>query len=185
MLKLVRPTVEYLQSYREAVQEDQELRDPAIHQLIDPAQAIEQAYNFEHGIDLPEGYVPATTFWLVETTSSVDGTNAVDANHKSGRFIGRINIRHKLTPFLLRYGGHIGYEVRVSETNKGFGTQMLAMVLPYCKHELKFDRLLITCDDTNIASSKVIEHNGGVLENKVKNMLERGEVLTRRYWIEL
>jgi predicted acetyltransferase len=45
--------------------------------------------------------------------------------------------------------------------------------------------VLITCDDDNIASIKVIEHNGGVLEDRVTNRLERGIVTTRRYWIEI
>jgi len=44
---------------------------------------------------------------------------------------------------------------------------------------------LITCDDDNIGSIKVIENNGGILENKVKNSLARGNVATRRYWINI
>jgi predicted acetyltransferase len=39
---------------------------------------------------------------------------------------------------------------------------------------------LITCDDDNIGSQKVIEANGGILQDKINN--QRG-VLTRRYWI--
>ncbi|MCT7707108.1 MAG: GNAT family N-acetyltransferase, partial [Lactobacillus iners] len=46
-------------------------------------------------------------------------------------------------------------------------------------------KVLITCDDDNIGSIKVIENNGGILENKVKNSLSRGNVITRRYWINL
>ena len=39
------------------------------------------------------------------------------------------------------------------------------------------DRVLITCDDTNVASATVIERNGGVLED-----LRGGK---RRYWVDL
>ena len=54
------------------------------------------------------------------------------------------------------------------------------------KELIKDDRVLVTCDDDNIGSAKVIENNGGILENKVINHDEYGdEVLTRRYWIKI
>ncbi len=62
---------------------------------------------------------------------------------------------------------------------------MLAMVLRFCREEMGLNQVLITCDDDNIGSIKVIEHNGGVLQNKVVNRLQRGVVTTRRYWITL
>ena len=68
---------------------------------------------------------------------------------------------------------------------KGYGTKMLSMALAYCKETLNLNKVLITCDDDNIGSIKVIENNGGILENKVKNSLSRGNVITRRYWINL
>jgi predicted acetyltransferase len=43
--------------------------------------------------------------------------------------------------------------------------------------------LLVTCDDDNIGSRKIIEKNGGVFEGLVKNTREM--VAKRRYWIEL
>lgn len=56
------------------------------------------------------------------------------------------------------------------------------MTLRFCKDELGLCRVLITCDDDNAGSAKVIKSNGGVLENKVENYLDRGAVVTRRYW---
>ena len=38
-------------------------------------------------------------------------------------------------------------------------------------------------DDDNIGSYKVIENNGGVLENKIENEDKGEKFLTRRYWI--
>ena len=43
----------------------------------------------------------------------------------------------------------------------------------------------MTCDDDNIGSSKVIENNGGILENKVENEDGDETFLTRRYWINI
>ncbi len=61
----------------------------------------------------PEGYVPATEFWWV------DGET----------FLGRITIRHRLTPHLLEVGGHIGYDVRPSARRRGHATEMLRQTL--------------------------------------------------------
>jgi len=43
------------------------------------------------------------------------------------------------------------------------------------------DRVLITCADDNVASARVIEHHGGVLEDVRDTELGR----TRRYWVSL
>jgi predicted acetyltransferase len=106
----------------------------------------------------PEGYVPATTLWWVEDEE----------------YLGRIAVRHRLTPHLLEQGGHIGYDVRPSARRRGHATAMLRAVLPVAR-ELGIESALVTCDADNIASRKVIEHNGGVLED------QRGEKL--RFWV--
>ncbi len=102
------------------------------------------------------------------------------------KFIGIIHIRIELTPFLLSYGGHIGYGINPKYWRQGYGTELLKLGLIRIKELIKDDRVLVTCDDDNIGSAKVIENNGGVLENKVLNKDEYGdEVLTRRYWIKI
>jgi predicted acetyltransferase len=106
----------------------------------------------------PAGFVPATWYWYV------DG----DA------YLGRIQIRHRLTPTLRELGGHIGYGVRPSARRKGHATAMLREVLPYAR-ALGLERVLVTCDTTNTGSRKVIEANGGEFED------ERGGKL--RYWV--
>ncbi|MBR5982007.1 MAG: GNAT family N-acetyltransferase, partial [Firmicutes bacterium] len=101
------------------------------------------------------------------------------------KFIGRVNIRHRLVPHLEQFGGHIGYMIRPTEQGKGYGRMQLAMALDWVRENLDLDRVLVTCDDDNIRSARVIEANGGVLENKVENFEFGKTVLTRRYWIEL
>ena len=51
---------------------------------------------------------------------------------------------------------------------------MLALALPHAR-DLGIERALITCDASNIASRKIIEHSGGVVDDV------RGEVV--RYWV--
>lgn len=104
------------------------------------------------------GWVPCTTLWYVE-----------------GRgYLGRLAIRHRLTPWLLERGGHIGYDVRPSARNNGHATNMLADALPIAKR-LGIADVLVTCDVDNVASRRVIEKNAGQLED------ERGGKL--RFWI--
>jgi len=43
--------------------------------------------------------------------------------------------------------------------------------------------VLVTCDDDNVGSAKVIESCGGVLKNLVAG--REGSVPKRRYWVEI
>jgi predicted acetyltransferase len=49
--------------------------------------------------------------------------------------------------------------------------------------EIGLRRVLITCDATNIASRKIIEANGGQLQDE--RLLPGRTIPTRRYWVEL
>ena len=106
----------------------------------------------------PDGWVPATELWWVD----------------ADEFLGRVGIRHRLTPMLLEVGGHIGYDVRPSARRRGHATEMLRQALQVA-HELGIDRALVTCDADNIGSKTVIERNGGVLEDEREGKL--------RYWV--
>jgi len=129
---------------------------------------VRNALNHAKGIGLRDGWVPAHTFWLVRNERTI---------------LGVLNLRHSLTSFLELEGGHIGYSVRPSERGKGYATRMLAMALDEARR-LGMKRVLITCDQRNIASARVIQKNGARLENEVASHLPGREV-TQRYWIEL
>ena len=127
---------------------------------------IKQVENYDKGI-VQKGHVPATTYFCCRKSDD--------------KIIGSIDIRHELNDFLRKYGGHIGYSIRPTERRKGYGAQMLALALEKCR-ELGLDRVLITCDKTNIASSATVIKNGGVLEDEIAE--ENGNIL-QRYWITL
>lgn len=95
------------------------------------------------------------------------------------------NFRHALTDSLEKIGGHIGYGIRYSMWNKGYGTVMLKEALIYAKEELGLKKVLITCNDDNIGSYRVIEKNGGILQDKIMNHINGKEQLSRRYWITI
>lgn len=62
--------------------------------------------------------------------------------------------------------------------------KVLQLGLEEFKTLIEDDKILITCDDDNVGSYKIIESNGGILENKVENEDAGEKFLTRRYWIE-
>ena len=95
-----------------------------------------------------------------------------------GILVGAVNIRHRLNEQLLLNGGHIGDGIRPSQRRKGFGTQMIALALMECR-KMGLSKVLMVCDQENIASARTIQKNGGVLENEVTV----DGVPEQRYWI--
>jgi predicted acetyltransferase len=110
------------------------------------------------------GKVHASYWWIVEGET----------------YLGAITERHEHNDFLLEVGGHIGYGVRPSARGRGLARWALAAVLPRAA-ALGLERVLVTCDDDNVASIRTIESNGGVLEDVRGTGAER----KRRYWIDL
>jgi predicted acetyltransferase len=176
MLKLVLPDKKYKDSYISMVKEFQEEDNPNAQGFMkmdvkklekDFESHIEKLANMRNGINLREGYVPYTKFWLLDTDRDI--------------LVGRASIRHKLNENLLNYGGNIGYSIRKSERRKGFGTQVLSLALAKAK-DMGIERALITCDHDNEGSKKIIEKNGGVFEDM--RIFDNG-IKKLRYWIEL
>jgi predicted acetyltransferase len=96
--------------------------------------------------------------------------------------VGRISIRHRLMPRLPNMTGHIGYAVLPPFRGRGFATEMLRFAVQYARHTLEINRLSVTCEVANLASIRVIEKNGGVLESIEHDA--RQAVANRCYWID-
>lgn len=97
-------------------------------------------------------------------------------------FVGEMSFRHELNAYLRLSGGHIGYGIRPSFAGRGFGKRLLALGKIEARR-LGLRRLLVTCHDDNPASTRIIEANGGVLEDIVDDIFGGGPL--RRYWIDL
>jgi len=121
---------------------------------------LEGKYNEDLGVDLKNGRVPQTTYWLY-----VDGIPC-----------GMILIRRRINESLLKRGGHIGYYIKKDHRRKGYGKKMLSLCLDFLRKE-GLERVLITCNVDNVGSQKIIEGNNGILENIVDG--------SKRYWIDI
>jgi predicted acetyltransferase len=113
--------------------------------------------------ELPEDRVHSDYYWI---TDDAGGDEEV---------VGFLALRHRLTAWLLEQGGHIGYAVRPSRRGQRHASRALALAVRRSA-ELGLDRVLLTCDEPNVASARTIERNGGVHEDT-----RNGK---RRYWID-
>jgi len=169
MIKLVKPSNKYEESYLDALRE---FRDENSEEgkdfLLDGSNFDDMMKKYEsysQGKNLPDGYVPASEFWLVDDE----------------QFIGRLSIRHKLNERLKKIGGHIGYAIRPSLRKKGYGTRILELGKKEAK-KLGIEKALMTCKDWNIGSRKIIEKNGGIFLDRAT--IEDG-VIELRFWVNI
>lgn len=127
---------------------------------------LEHLEMYRTGKKLPDGHVRSNNFFLLA----------------GDKLIGSGHLRHALNAGLAVMGGHIGYDVCPSERQKGYGSLILALTLEKAR-ELGLERVFLTCDTDNSASAKIIEKNGGKLENRL--FYEPTGKLISQYWIEL
>lgn len=167
MIVLVKPEEKYLPSYLEAFDQYAVLGISTYGMTDARACDIFEKYeNYRLERNLKPDRVGSDYYWLVDD----------DRDY----FIGEVAIRHRLNDALFLRGGHIGYVIRYDEWGKGYGTRMLKLALNKAR-ERGLDKVLITCNDSNLASARVMEKNGCVLENKV----EVDGMVVRRYWRQL
>ena len=90
--------------------------------------------------------------------------------------VGKVSLRHYLNDNLLRVAGHIGYGVLEKHRGHGYASEMLKQALVYAR-SLGLKKVLLICDETNMASAALIMKNGGVFEGISEKK--------KRFWIEL
>lgn len=110
--------------------------------------------------------VPATKFFYIA----------------DGVIKGGISCRWSLNEYLLQFGGNIGYGVAPVYRKQGIASEMVRQAIGLFK-ERDEKRVLITAEDWNTASQKIIRAAGGVYENTLIEA-DTGYKL-KRYWIDL
>jgi predicted acetyltransferase len=170
-LRLEPPSRDLRASYRSLIAEleaagEERVPFPLTYPFEDFDAMLAKLADDSNGIGLPQGFVPNSTFWLVQDKA----------------IVGVSNLRHRLNPRLLREGGNIGYGIRPSARRKGFGREILKQTLIRARG-IGLSRALVTCGKQNIGSAKIILSNAGVFESE-QFEAERNEIV-QRYWIEL
>lgn len=186
MTRLVVPHVRYQDSYLAAADEfaaSGEQRD-GDGDLAQPAEEGYAGFEFtREGLDHPAEFAR----FVAQRVQAADE----DAPRRSGwtactfrwivdeadEYVGSLALRHELTEYLLREGGHIGYSVRPAARRRGHAREALRLALPLARDDVGLDQVLVTCLESNEASRRTIEANGGAYEDSRNG--------TRRYWIAL
>jgi predicted acetyltransferase len=120
----------------------------------------------ERGRGLAEGHVPSTLLF----------------GFVGKEIVGRLMLRHSLNEFFSRVGGHIGFVVVPEHRRRGYATEMLRQGLDHAR-SIGLTKVLVTCDEGNIASRRTIEKCGGEYEDS--HVGPEAPAPTRRYWFEL
>ena len=165
-IELVFPTKEYEKNAAEYLEEHINYGETILH----GDSGLDHVKSYDEWLEKIEkavaGAIPSYTFFAIRKSDK--------------KLIGTINIRYPYEDYIKTYG-HIGYGVRPSERKKGYATMMLKIALDFCR-ESRLERVLITCDKSNVGSFKTIMKCGGVFERE--SFLADDEVLLR-YWITL
>ncbi len=135
-----------------------------ISKIINYDMFLENLEKNKHQELIKHEYSPQTTFGVFD----------------DGKLVGGFNLRHTIKGNLINYGGNIGYLVKPSERKKSYGTIVLSLAIEKAK-EIGLQKVLVSCRDDNIASTNVIEKNGGIYENNYYD--EELKQTYKRYWI--
>ena len=152
---------------KEVMEFRQEFLD--VNEKISGGNAFEQAVNYEDW--LKNKYIP---FYG-------DVKELVYLAFNDDMLIGVCDIRLTSNDFILNFAGEIGYSVRPSLRGRSYATKILQSALTEASKQ-GFKRILVTCNEPNVASAKVIERYGGILENIVPHP---GFLNVKRYCIVL
>ncbi len=154
--KLVKPSIEYMDSYLDALDEyHAEGRYQFLHRE-------DLKNNFQLYVDiLNEGKqyihnpfadwvepVPETPLWFV----------------KGNEYIGTLNIRHRLNWHLEKWGGHVNFIIRPTMRGKGFGKKILQKGMPYICY-FGIERALFTIDPKAKGAQRILEFCGADYED--------------------
>lgn len=105
--------------------------------------ALPEIIKSSKGIDLPDGYVPQTLYFLWDDND----------------IVGLFKLRHCLTDSLRNGAGHIGYGIHKNYRGKGYATKGLALAIEKAKDIIKENEIYLSVHIDNPASLKVQMNN--------------------------
>ena len=168
-VKFILPAAEHESYILDYIKEHDNFREPCLGfaDFSNYGEWLEQQVRRREKLNLQPNEFPSTLYLVFNEFSQL---------------IGISNFKTDLPEELLQHIGHIGYAIRPHQRNKGYATELLRECLPLAK-SMGLNIVLITCNESNIASAKVIEKNNGVFENNL--YVENEQITVKRYWISL
>lgn len=170
-MRFIEPSPEYLNSYYELCAESYATA-PHAYILHDPEKfdiwkntIFDDYAAAREGRNLPEGFVPAATYWVVI----------------GKRVIAVVNIRLRLTPALEYWGGTAGTIIRTSERGKNYAFELYMKIFDKVR-ELGAPQYY-TCTDSNKASLRVLEKTPWRKKERIFINADGKDCWTWRFWL--
>jgi predicted acetyltransferase len=177
-IELVKPCKSILPSYLEAVEEGVycnmalgAFADESVEEISrEPDEYLKRINDSSpRVVELPDGseytVFDHELYWLV------DGE----------RYLGSVSLRYAGDRELIEeFGGHIGVAIRPGLLNKGYGVRAAALAWQLAGaffRERGINSIYVTCNPSNSASKRLIEHNGGKLVQEKKDAFGSGPSL--------
>jgi len=101
------------------------------------------------GERLPEGFVPATEYFLWE----------------DGEIVGLFRLRHRLNVFLREHAGHVGYSIRRDCRGRGLAQKGLALLIEKAREIIPEDEMYMSVNRDNPASLAVQSKCGAIIHH--------------------
>ena len=111
---------------------------------------VQTCRNYSLGVGLPEHFVPATVFILVD-----------DADN----YVGIFNLRHRLNEALANGAGHIGYGIAPAFRGNGYAAKGLALTLQEAKR-IGIEEAYLSVNKDNIPSFKAQLRCGATIHHE-------------------
>ncbi len=166
-MALILPSPRYERSYRDYIAElggEERYPFPLDFDHTDFSALLSRLESLAEGKDLPAGFVPSSTFWLLE----------------AGELVGVSNLRHFLNSRLEHCGGHIGLGIRPSHRRKGLGSRLMGLTIEQASLR-GISNIHIHCYKQNAASARIILENRGELQSEIRE----GNAVVQRYILSL
>ncbi|WP_028518231.1 GNAT family N-acetyltransferase [Ruminococcus flavefaciens] len=112
--------------------------------------ALDTLIANSRGEKLPEGYVPATTYFLWHDDD----------------IVGEFQLRQHLCDSLINGAGHIGYYIAPEYRGNGFATEGLRLIIEEAEKIVPEDVIYLRVRKSNPSSLKVMQKNGGYIHHE-------------------
>ena len=121
---------------------------------------------------------------IVPSEESVPSKTYFFIRESDNKIIGMTHIRLTLNKMLADIGGHIGYNIRPSERQKGYNKIQLYLALIECQKN-GLDIIMLDCLKDNLGSSKTIISLGGFLVKEEEKSFHEKQVTIQDYNINV
>lgn len=141
--------------------------------LINICNAIDRSYLSDR---IPNPYTLESANWWLNMVMENEGKTGIFRKIvEDGKIIGNISVEQKEGVY--RKVGEIGYYLLPEQGSRGIMTKAAKQMCEIAFRELEIIRITALIYEPNLASRKVVERNGFILEGLMKNAVLKNGII--------